>query len=230
MSETSQRQCAGLRDLPALATAGGMTDPRTELVGRGYDAMTDTWEAWAAQIRDDPRHEWCADLAARLGDGARMLELGCGGGTAETKSLAERFRVTGVDLSERQLERARERLPNAEFVHGDLTSIDFAPSAFDAVVAFYSFNHVPRELLPVVFERVHGWLVAGGWFMAPLGAGDIEGWIGDFLGAPTFFSSFPPATNTRLLREADFELVRDEVVAITEPEGPARFQWILGRR
>jgi len=34
----------------------------------------------------------------------------------------------------------------------------------------------------------------------------------------------------RLLREAGFTLRRDEVVTIREPEGPARFQWVLAQR
>ncbi|HEY3185191.1 MAG TPA: class I SAM-dependent methyltransferase [Gaiellaceae bacterium] len=207
-----------------------MTDPRTELVGRGYDAMIDTWEAWSAQVTDDPRHEWTADLAGRLAEGARVLELGCGGGTAETQALAARFRLTGVDLSERQLERARARVPSAVFVRGDLTAVEFDDASFEAVVAYYSFNHVPRELLAPVFARIGRWLVPGGYFMAALGASDLEDWTGDFLGAPTFFSGFPPETNSRLLGEAGFELLRDEIVTITEPEGPATFHWVLARR
>jgi SAM-dependent methyltransferase len=207
-----------------------VSDPRAELVGRGYDAMIDTWEAWSAQITDDPRHELTADLAARLPDGARVLELGCGGGTSETKAMADRFRLTGVDLSERQLERARARVPNGEFVRGDLTTIEFDDGSFAAVVAYYVFNHVPRELLAPVFARIHRWLADGGYFMAALGASDLEAWTGDFLGAPTFFSGFPPETNSRLVREAGFELVRDEVVTFAEPEGPASFHWVLARR
>jgi hypothetical protein len=66
--------------------------------------------------------------------------------------------------------------------------------------------------------------------MAALGASDLEAWTGDFLGAPTFFSGFPPETNSRLVREAGFELLRDEVVTIAEPEGPATFHWVLARR
>jgi SAM-dependent methyltransferase len=179
--------------------------------------MIDTWEAWSAQIADDPRHEWARDLASRLPDGARVLELGCGGGTRETRDLAARFSLTGVDLSERQLERARTRVPAATFVRGDLTEIDFGTGSFDAVVAFY-------------FERVHSWLAEYGLFMATLGAADLEAWTGDFLGAPTFFSGYEPATNSRLVRDAGFELVRDEVVEIAEPEGTVRFHWVLARR
>ena len=104
----------------------------------------------------------------------------------------ERFRLTGVDLSAEQLRRARRARSGREFVHADFTAIDFEPGSVDAVAAFYSFNHVPRELLAGLFERIHAWLRPGGLFLASLGASDTPGWTGDFLGAPTFFSSFPP--------------------------------------
>jgi ubiquinone/menaquinone biosynthesis C-methylase UbiE len=106
------------------------------MVADGYDAMIDTWEAWVAQVEDDPRQEWTADLVSRLPVGARVLELGCGGGTRETAFLAERFQLTGVDLSARQLERARGRIPGASFVQGDLTELGFDHASFDAVVAY----------------------------------------------------------------------------------------------
>jgi SAM-dependent methyltransferase len=207
-----------------------MSDPRTAMVGAGYDAMIDTWESWVARITDDPRHEWAADLAARLPVGARVLELGCGGGTRETIELAGRFELTGVDLSGRQLERARERVPGATFVQGDLTSIEFDDASFDAIVSFYVFNHVPRELLPDVLASAGRWLVEGGFLMAAFGASDIPAWTGDFLGAPTHFSSYRPEVNTRLVADTGLTIVRDEVVSITEPEGPVEFQWILAQR
>jgi SAM-dependent methyltransferase len=206
-----------------------VSDPRVELVGRGYDAMIDTWEGWVARIDDDPRQELAADLASRLTDGARVLELGCGGGTRETRDLARRFRLTGVDVSPRQLERARERVPEAAFVLGDFTALDFDDASFEAVVAFYSWNHVPRELLPGLLDRIRTWLVPGGWLLSAFGTIDEEGWTGDFLGAPSFFSSFPPARNSELVAAAGFAIERDEIVEIREPEGPQRFQWILAR-
>ncbi|MCP9485814.1 MAG: class I SAM-dependent methyltransferase [Gaiellaceae bacterium MAG52_C11] len=207
-----------------------MSDPRAQLVADGYDSMIDTWESWKAQITDDPRKQWCAELAARLSPGARVLELGCGGGTEETRVLASGFRLTGVDLSPAQLERARRRVPDGEFRPGDFTAIDFEPGSFEGVAAFYSFNHVPRALLGDLFERIHAWLVPGGWFLATLGGSDLEDWTGEWLGVRMFFSGWPPETNRRLLAKAGFELERDELVAITEPEGKATFQWVLARR
>ena len=207
-----------------------MTYPRIELVGHGYDAIGERFAEWRDRIVGDPRRQWEDDLTARLEDGDRVLELGCGAGVPDTKRLAARFRVTGVDISTKQLLRARTAVPEAEFLEADFTALELEPGSFEAVVSFYAFNHVPRELLAPTFARIHRWLAPGGFLMTALGTSDNGGWTGEWLGAPTFFSSFPPETNTRLLGEAGFELVRDEVVTFEEPEGRVTFQWILGRR
>ena len=133
-------------------------------------------------------------------------------------------------MSEEQLRRARERVPEATFVQGDLAALELEEASLDGVVALYVFNHVPRELLSGVFARVHRWLKPGGHFLASLGAGDIDGWNGEWLGVPMFFSSYPPETNSALLREVGFTLLRDEVVTIAEPEDDVAFQWVLARR
>jgi cyclopropane fatty-acyl-phospholipid synthase-like methyltransferase len=207
-----------------------VSDPRTQIVADGYDAIAETFVAWRDRIVGDPRSEWLDELASRLEPAARVLELGCGAGGPDTQRLAERFRVTGVDASARQLELARAAVPGADFVRADFTSLELPPGSVDAVVSFYAFNHVPRALLATLLGRIHGWLAGGGLLLCTFGTGDTEAWAGDWLGAPTFFSSFPPETNTRLVREAGFELLRDETVTLEEPEGPATFQWVLARR
>lgn len=203
-----------------------MTDERTRIVGAGYDAMADTWAEWSSQITDDPRRAWLKKLLDVL-PGGDVVELGCGDGSRETPVLASRYRTTGVDLSTEQLRRARERVPNATFIHADLTEVDFDPQSFDAVCAFYVLNHVPRDLLPALFARVHTWLRPGGYFIATLGASDVENWHGEWLGVPMYFSGHVPERNRELLDA--FELLEDEVVTIVEPEGEVSFHWILAR-
>jgi len=207
-----------------------MSDPRVQIVERGYDRIADTFAAWRDRIVDDPRAEWAADLASRLRDGASILELGCGGGADETRELARRFRLTGVDVSAEQIRRARERVPGAEFVQADFLELDFADASFDAVCSFYVLNHVPRELLAPLLDRVARWLQPGGLAMHAFGVGDNPGWTGEWLGAETFFAGYEPSENTRLVAAAGLTILRDEVVTFTEPEGPVRFQWILAER
>ena len=101
-----------------------MRDPRTQIVADGYDAMGETFAAWRKEIVGDPRDEWEKEFTSRLADGARVLELGCGSGTVETRRLAERFAVKGVDISPKQVGRARTSIPEAEFVCADFTELE----------------------------------------------------------------------------------------------------------
>ena len=205
-----------------------MTDPRVQIVAAGYDRMADTFAEWCDRIEGDPRAEWCEELTSRLPDGARVLELGCGAGnTAETQELARRFRLTGVDVSGEQIRRARANVSAGELVQADFLGLDFPAESFDAECSFYVFNHVPRERLGPLLERVAGWLRPGGLALNAFGASDLPGWTGEFLGAETFFAGYEPPENTRLVEAAGLTILRDEVVTFTEPEGPVQFHWIL---
>ena len=209
-----------------------MSDAPTRIVERGYDEIADSFVEWRDQIVGDPRGWWMDQLTSRLENGARVLELGCGAGIPDTRLLAERFRVTGVDISHEQVLRARANVPSGEFIEADFTDLELDAASFEAVAAFYSFNHVPRDLLAGLFEHIHSWLVPDGLFLTALATSDTESWVGEWLGTTMFFSSYPPDTNRELLGEAGFELLMDELVTTQEPEpdGEGTWQWVLARR
>jgi SAM-dependent methyltransferase len=200
------------------------------IVESGYDSVAERYLEWSARIADDPRSRFLGELTGRLGDGARVLDLGCGAGVPSTATLAERHDVLGVDLSAAQLELARRNVPGARFERGDMTGLSFPDGSFDAVTAFYSVLHVPREEQGALFSRIARWLRPGGWFLAALGCSEANGVEDDWLGTPMFFSSHAPEVNRRLLTAAGFTLVIDEPVTMHEPEGAATFHWVLGRR
>src|SRR5439155_1106181 len=82
--------------------------------------------------------------------------------------------------------------------------------------SFYVFNHVPRMLLAPLLANVHRWLVPEGLLLAAFGTGDTPAWTGEWLGTTMFFSSYPHETNSRLVRDAGFALLRDELVTLHE--------------
>jgi SAM-dependent methyltransferase len=206
-----------------------MTDHRKKLVADGYDAIVVRYLAWSSQIEVDPREPMLGEFLARTETGAHVLDLGCGAGVPSTKALANRFDVTGVDSSRAQIARARRNVPAARFLHGDMGEIEFAAGSFEGVTALYSISHLPREEHGLLFDRIARWLKPDGLFLASLGATDSPDWIGDWLGRPMFFSSFPADTNRALLMAAGFELLIDEVLETVEPEGPVPFHWVLAR-
>jgi SAM-dependent methyltransferase len=206
-------------------------DPK-QIVEAGYDAMADRFGQWQNTITGSPRMRYLGELLRRLPIRPDVLELGSGAAVESTRILAARGRMTGVDISAEQVRRARERLPEATFVHGDMTEVEFPAESFDAVVAFYVFNHVPRVDLPPLIQRIAGWLRPGGHLLGTFGASEsAEGVQIDWCGVPMFFSSFSAEENRRFVREAGLELVLDEVVPQDEgEEGRAEFLWVLARK
>ena len=207
-----------------------MRDHRKIVVAQGYDALGADYLEWVSAFVDPGRDRMLDEFMARLASGSRVLDLGCGPGLPSTRLLADRFEVTGVDISEVQLEAARRNVPRASFIQDDFMDVDFPPDSFDGVTAFYSIIHVPRDEQGQLFERVYRWLVPGGVFLATLGAGDDPDWFGDWLDVPMFFSSHDADGNRRLLAAANFDLLIDDVVVTAEPEGPAPFLWVLAKR
>ena len=182
-----------------------------------------------ARVEGDPWARFVDELADRLPSGARVLDLGCGNG-AKTSRLAARFDVIGVDISKRQLELARAAVPGAAFVEADFATLELPAESFDAVTALYSLVHVPREAHSALLGGIRSWLKPGGLFLASLSHVGGEDRVEEWLGVDMFFSGFDADTNRRLIRDAGFELLADEVVWMREPELDVAFLWVLGRK
>jgi cyclopropane fatty-acyl-phospholipid synthase-like methyltransferase len=211
-------------------TPTNSADARARTVQAAYDELGPRFGDWMARIAGEPLDRFLGELVARLDEG-RILELGCGDGRA-TKRLAERFEVVGVDLSEEQLRLARASAPGATFLHTDIMELDLPADAYDAVTAFYSLMHVPREDHPELLARIHRWLRPSGLFLAPMstigGPDRTERW----LGVEMFFSGWDAETNGRLVREAGFEVLVDEVIRMWEPDSEyeTAFLWVFARK
>ena len=205
----------------------------SDVVARGYDEVAERYAAWRAPGEGgDPTIRYLETLSGLLPRGGEVLELGCGAGVA-TRTLAELYSVTALDISATQVALARRAVPGATVERGDLLEASYDAGSFDAVVAFYVLNHVPRDRLAEVVDGVAHWLRPAGIFLASFGVGDVEAWVGRWLGTEMFFSSWPPERNSAIVEAAGLELVSDELVTIVEqkPEpGEATFQWILARR
>ena len=197
---------------------------------RGWDRIANRFADWQAEIDDAERDTRVDDLLARIPSGADILELGCGAGGRTTRRLAAHGRLTGVDISAEQLRRARERVPEARFIHADLATVDLSDRSFDAVVSLYALNNLPREELGAVFRRIHGWLRPGSPFLASLPATDLPYWQGEWLGTQMFFSGWDADVTLRLVDEAGLEIVHQRIEAMREPDGEVRWLWLLASR
>jgi SAM-dependent methyltransferase len=99
------------------------------------------------------------ELLGEARNGA-VLDVATGTGRIALGLAARGVTVTGVDISDRMLEAAREkaaraRLTFASFQRGNAISLPFDDQAFDAVLSF-RFLHImePRHQIPFIGEMV----------------------------------------------------------------------------
>ena len=195
-------------------------------VARGYDAIVD---AYLDQFGESSvRAAKLAEVVTHFAAGTAVLDLGCGAGVPVARELVRLgFEVTGVDASTGQIERARQNVPQARFILGDMASVDFADGAFDAVVAFYAITHLPRAEHDPLIRKIADWLRPGGRFLASFGT--VEGdWSGEWLGTRMFFSHNPPEATKRMVRDAG--LVAERVQVLKQDNEDQSFLWITSRK
>lgn len=114
---------------------------------RGFDPRA-TYDAAALDYEEASRDYWqflSTQTVDRLGlhSGERVLDVACGTGSAllpAARAVGPTGSVVGVDYAEQMLAIARDKvaasgLTNVEIVVGDMTSLDFPFTSFDAVMS-----------------------------------------------------------------------------------------------
>jgi SAM-dependent methyltransferase len=201
------------------------------VIAEGYDRMGSQFDEWNARLPSEGRLWFLTEVLSRLQDCSLILELGCGPGT-DADALSQDRGYVGIDLSLVQLLLARRKAPSGVFVCGDLTTIAFRESSFDAVIAFYVFNHVPRDEVQRAFAACLEWLKPGGYLMlAGLPTFPDEDRIHEWLGVPMFFAGIEPGGFDQALLESGFEIDMSELrFGSQEAWGWSEPRWIIARK
>ena len=118
-------------------------------------------------------HSRIGPFVARLRPGARILELGCGGGQDSEEMLRRGFDVVPTDGSPELAAQAQQRLgrPVGVLLFEDLEDV----AAYDGVWAHACLLHAPRPALPGIIDRIHRAMRPGGALYASFKAGEAEG-------------------------------------------------------
>jgi SAM-dependent methyltransferase len=142
-----------------------------------YDAATLRFYAKEAPSytgnRPSSASRHLAGFLDRLPPGARLLDLGCGGGRDSDAMIRRGFIVDPVDGSAEMARQAEERIGRAVRVMR-FDQLD-AAGIYDGVWAHASLLHVPRPMLLDVLVRIFRALRPGGFHFANFKGGGREG-------------------------------------------------------
>ena len=121
--------------------AAGQLAP--DAVRRMFDRIAPVYDAMNRVMTAGLDQRWrriTAEAVVRRGD--RVLDACCGTGDLAVADRAAGGEVTGLDFSERMLERARRKAPALEWVRGDLLTLPFADASFDAATVGFGVRNV----------------------------------------------------------------------------------------
>jgi cyclopropane fatty-acyl-phospholipid synthase-like methyltransferase len=206
----------------------GSTDPK-RVVQQGYDQVAYDYARLEGES-EWPRTRWLRKLLNKLEPCSSVLDLGCGSGKPADVEISKEHQVTGVDISQTQINLARQNVPTGHFLHIDAGSAEFPPSSFDAVVSFYTLEHIPREEHKTVLQNIYKWLRVGGLLLISMEAGDYDDVMGEWLGVPMFISCYDPDTMKQMVNEAGFELLETAIETQLEGVNDIPFLWVLGQK
>jgi ubiquinone/menaquinone biosynthesis C-methylase UbiE len=188
------------------------------LVKEGYNAIADRY--LAERRRDSADVHLLNEFMARLPANANILDAGCGAGIPISQILSARFRVTGVDFSEAQIELAKKHVTHGTFLCQDMTRLDFPENTFDRICSYYAIIHIPRENHQPLLANFHRMLKPGGFTLLCLGAEHLVDDIDeDYLGTRMYWSHYDTETYLEILKQCGFSIVWSKRVIDETCEG-----------
>ena len=118
-----------------------------------FDEKADTYDSWyqtgLGSFVDEVETKLAFDMFTPEKN-MKVLDVGCGTGNFTLKLAQKQCFVVGIDISEKMLKIAREKIKDSdygiEFYNMDIYSLEFPDEAFDAVfsMATFEFIHKPH--------------------------------------------------------------------------------------
>jgi cyclopropane-fatty-acyl-phospholipid synthase len=175
----------GIRDGASRAFQANTARQSHVNAAHHYDIGNDLYEAFlddemvyscafftpeAQSLDAAQRHKMALTLdRARVGPGMRVLDIGCGWGSA-TRAIARRnAQAVGITLADQQLTLAEQHLPQALRDRISYRLEDYRrhaaenPAAYDCVISIGMFEHVGRRHFVDYYRAINRLLKPGGW-------------------------------------------------------------------
>ena len=114
-----------------------------EAVRSMFDRISPVYDAMNRTMTMGLDQRWRrATVAAVIRPGDRVLDACCGTGDLAVAALEAGATVTGLDFSERMLERARRKSGEIEWVRGDAEKLPFEDASFDAATVGFGVRNL----------------------------------------------------------------------------------------
>ncbi len=125
-----------------------------------YDALAEEYEARVEELRP-VTEDLMSYFSSYVKPGGKVLDIGCGIGLVIDVLNRKGFKASGIEISSRMANYARERNPDTDILVGDFISTRFNKK-FDGVVAFAFIHLFPKEQILKILHKISLVLSPGG--------------------------------------------------------------------
>ena len=161
---------------------------KPEDIGKAYDKITHLWDAKVFNMSNGiDEHKKALSFSKNQGE---ALDIGCGRtGRFIQLLLEQNYSPTGLDISEKMLQFAKEKHPKVNFIHADICQYSLTKK-YDFITAWDSIWHIPLNEQKQVLTKIVNSLNAGGVFIFSFGGtNEADSHTDDYMGPEVYYSS-----------------------------------------
>ncbi len=198
-------------------------DEHGKIVREGYNRIATEYYSDRDLLKNEKEIE---EFISHLPEGGTVLDIGCGGGVPVLRTLVDKgYNAKGIDFSQGMLDVAKENVPEAELILGDITKTDLEPESLDGIISTYAFIHIFRTQHPLLYMKIYSWLKPGGIMLVSTAQTEWEE-VHDYFGVPMAWSHPAARESFQLVHKAGFEIIFDRLVTT----GDETHYWILAKK
>ncbi|MFX1297515.1 MAG: class I SAM-dependent methyltransferase [Promethearchaeota archaeon] len=204
-----------------------------EIVRKGYNKIAEKLqEIFGLKKEGSDKLKLLGDFISRIPHAGCVLDAGCGNG-AYSRYLSSKFSVIGVDISEKQIELARQNATNVVFICEDMTKVKFPNEYFDGILSYYSIIHVPRDEHYRLLCNFYRMLKVKGVILITFHLhNEPELFAEDFfdIGVQMYWSGFNKSTNLRMLKQIGFKIIWSKSVKESPKFGESTHLFVFAEK
>lgn len=192
-------------------------------IEESYDKMGETYHNFRDNEKFNNELEKFANLLPVSGN---VLDAGCGVGIPVSKFLVRRgFKVTGIDISRKMIDLAKQNVPEATFYQKNILTLDLPGNSFDGIICVYTLWHIPRAEHSFIISNFHRMIKENGLLVINTGVFESEG-MSEFFGEPMLWSNNNPKKTLNYVIDAGFSIIFEGVLK----RGEEMQYWIFAKK
>lgn len=191
---------------------------KTDYIAKTIQAYDNNPQKYIDKTQDMILHSEIEKFLKQIPNGGLILDGGCAFGRDARIFYSKGYKVIGIDLSEKLLEKAKELSPQIDYRLMDLRKLEFSDETFDGVWCSASLLHLNHDDLKVSLKEIFSILKKNGVLYCSFKKGEenkevLESFSSD---KPRFFNYITQDKLKSLLREAGFKI--EEIFEVNERE------------